>query len=66
MGKGRDNKRAKNSFRKSEPVSFQRFIKKYFENVDGVFDKIKYAIEKKKIYKFLKSPVAYSGFKRLT
>ena len=41
-------------------------IRKYLENVDIVFGKLKKAIENNKVFDLLKGPVASEGFKRLT
>jgi len=54
---------------KSVYVSFshkEKDVKNYLKDVEEVFGKIKYAIEKKKVYNLLEVPVAKSGFKRLT
>ena len=54
---------------KSVYVSYshkEKDVKNYLKDVDEVFGKIKYAIEKEKIYNLLEVPVAKSGFKRLT
>ena len=41
-------------------------VEKYLENVDEVFEIIKKAVEKDRVYDLLKGPVAHEGFKRLT
>jgi len=54
---------------KSVYVSFshkEKDVKNYLKDVEEVFGKIKYAIEKEKVYNLLEVPVAKSGFKRLT
>ncbi len=44
----------------------ENHVKIYLKAVDEVFRIIKQAIESKSINKFLKGPIAHSGFKRLT
>jgi glutamate-1-semialdehyde aminotransferase len=54
---------------KSIYVSFshtEEHIKRYLENVDGVFKVIKMAIDDGNFDRLLKGPVAHTGFKRLT
>lgn len=44
----------------------EEHVKNYLDNVDEVFGIIKDAINKNKIHRLLKGPVAHSGFRRLT
>jgi glutamate-1-semialdehyde aminotransferase len=54
---------------KSVYVSYshnEEHVKKYLENVDGVFKTMVGAIKNNNVHKLLKGPIAHEGFKRLT
>jgi len=54
---------------KSVYVSYshnEEHVKKYLENVDGVFKTMAEAIKNNSVHKLLKGPIAHEGFRRLT